>query len=297
VKVIVPPLKSQGIKTKLVPWILEHVPRVEGRWIEPFFGTGVVGFNANFPRAVFNEINPHIINFYRGIQTGAITPAVVDQYLREEGDKLRSAGNEGYDHYLLVRERFNSSFGSLDFLFLNRAGFNGMMRFSKAGKWNIPFCQKPDRFRAGYRTKIVNQVRAIQSRMCATWEFQNGPFKEVIAEAREEDFIYCDPPYFARHTDYFNRWGDEEEQALYDELQATAAPFILSTWHHSPWRENPSIEKYWNKFRIVTRSHFYHAGAKEKNRNEIVEALVMNFEPRPTSEISCEQGQLELAPV
>jgi hypothetical protein len=37
-KVIVPPIKSQGIKTKLIPWIKDIAPKVNGRWIEPFLG-------------------------------------------------------------------------------------------------------------------------------------------------------------------------------------------------------------------------------------------------------------------
>ena len=38
------------------------------------------------------------------------------------------------------------------------------------------------------------------------------------------------------------------------------------------------IDKYWNEFNIVTRDHFYHSGAKEENRNSIVEALIFNFQ-------------------
>lgn len=42
-KVIVPPIKCQGIKTKIVPFIMEKVVRNEnGIWVEPFIGTGVV---------------------------------------------------------------------------------------------------------------------------------------------------------------------------------------------------------------------------------------------------------------
>lgn len=67
-KVIVPPIKSQGIKTKLVPWIMEIVPKSSGRWIEPFLGTGVVAFNSSYKEAILNDINPHIINFYKLIQ-------------------------------------------------------------------------------------------------------------------------------------------------------------------------------------------------------------------------------------
>ena len=51
-KVIVPPIKSQGIKTKLVPWIKDLVNRAnqKGKWIEPFLGTGVVAFNSGYKR-------------------------------------------------------------------------------------------------------------------------------------------------------------------------------------------------------------------------------------------------------
>ena len=36
-KIIVPPIKSQGIKTKLVPWIkdLAFVANQKGIWVEP----------------------------------------------------------------------------------------------------------------------------------------------------------------------------------------------------------------------------------------------------------------------
>ena len=49
-KIFVPPIKSQGIKTKLVPWITSVVDQLGldkkfSVWIEPFFGTGVVVFN------------------------------------------------------------------------------------------------------------------------------------------------------------------------------------------------------------------------------------------------------------
>ena len=45
-KVYVPPIKIQGIKTKIVPLISE-VAWVDDNitWIEPFMGSGVVGLN------------------------------------------------------------------------------------------------------------------------------------------------------------------------------------------------------------------------------------------------------------
>jgi len=280
-KVIVPPIKSQGIKTKLVPWIRDLVPSRSGRWIEPFLGTGVVGFNMGFERAIMSDSNPHIIRFYSDVQAGKITPGTVKGFLEKEAEFLCKADDKGYAHFRLVRDRFNTSFEPLDLLFLSRAGFNGMMRFNKSGKWNIPFCQKPERFRGAYVTKIVNQVKACAYLIKPDWQFLTRPFDEVIPMAKAGDVIYCDPPYHGRYVDYYNGWTEENEAKLFELLSATPARFIMSTWHHNDWRANEMIPKYWAKFNIVTKDHFYHGGAKEENRKAIVEALVFNFDAKP----------------
>ena len=279
-KIIVPPIKSQGIKTKLVPWIKDVMPKVKGKWIEPFLGTGVVAFNSGFKKAILNDANPHIINFYRGIQEGKITPPLMRQYLETEGDLLSKAGDNGYDHYRKIRGRFNKDFSPFDFIFLSRAGFNGMMRFGKKGNWNIPFCKKPDRFAQSYVTKICNQVSNVSKiiKPEPDWTFYNKSFADIIPLATKDDIIYCDPPYFGRYVDYYNGWTEQDEELLFNLLSKTKAKFILSTWHHNDWRENEMIAKFWNKFNIVTKDHFYHSGGNIENRRTIVEALVCNFD-------------------
>ena len=279
-KVIVPPIKSQGIKTKLVPWIMDLAPTVNGRWIEPFLGTGVVAFNSGFKKAILNDTNPHIINFYKKVQSGEITPPLMKQYLELEGDILSTAGDNGYDHYRAVRKRFNLEFSPFDFIFLSRAGFNGMMRFNKKGLWNIPFCKKPDRFAQAYITKIINQVSNVSKIIQPepNWIFYNKSFAEIIPMATADDIIYCDPPYYGRYVDYFNGWTENDEELLFNLLNCSKAKFILSTWHHNNWRANEMIDKFWNKFNIVTKDHFYHSGGKVENRQTIVEALICNFD-------------------
>ena len=104
-RTIVPPIKCQGIKTKLVPWIRAVIPSgFTGRWIEPFVGSGVVAFNIRSRKALLADSNPHLINFYKTIADEKITPLSVRSFLTKEGDELlRSDG----DHYYVVRERFN----------------------------------------------------------------------------------------------------------------------------------------------------------------------------------------------
>ena len=278
-KVRVPPIKSQGIKTKLVPWIADLTPIVKGKWIEPFLGTGVVAFSMGFQKAILNDANPHIINFYKGVQDKSITPESMQKYLDCEHKLLSTSGDNGYDHFRVVKNRFNEHFAPHDFIFLSRAGFNGMMRFNKKGGWNIPFCKKPNRFAQSYVTKIVNQVKSVASVIQPEpdWIFYNKQFSEIIPLATKDDIIYCDPPYFGRYVDYYNGWTEQDEELLFKLLSKTKAKFILSTWHHNDWRSNEMIEKYWNKFNIVTKDHFYHSGGKAENRQTVVEALVCNF--------------------
>lgn len=280
-RIIVPPIKSQGIKTKLVPWIMELSPACKGRWIEPFMGTGVVAFNTTSKKAILSDTNPHIINFYKEVQKKNITPALMREYLKEEGRLLSSAENNGYNHYLEVRTRFNSGeFSPYDFIFLSRAGFNGMMRFGSKGNWNIPFCKKPDRFAPAYITKIVNQLADVSKIIQPEpdWMFFNKSFEEIIPLATEDDIIYCDPPYYGRYTDYYNGWSEKDEECLYTLLSQTKAKFILSTWHHNEWRSNEMINKYWGRFNLMTKDHFYHSGGNLENRKPIVEALIFNFD-------------------
>lgn len=195
-KVNIPPIKSQGIKTKLVPWIKSIIPhKFEGRWIEPFAGTGVVAFNLAPKHALLCDTNLYLINFYNSISNGDITPEIVRDFLNREGANLL---DKGESHY--------------------------------------------------------------------------------IADGGINDIIYCDPPYIDRHVDYYNGWDDEHEKSLYQALSKTPSKFILSTWHHNNFRENEYIELLWNNFNILTKEHFYYIGGSEKNRNSMIEAIVINYD-------------------
>ena len=275
-KIKVPPIKTQGIKTKLTPWIGSILPpKLSGKWIEPFMGSGVVAFNLANKKAILSDTNIHLINFYEGIKSKEINSVIAKSFLEKEGLKLSEQGEK---HFYYIRDRFNESKDPLDFLFLNRSCFNGMIRFNNKGKFNVPFCKKPNRFAKAYITKIVNQVSYVEKLIIAKdFKFKNQSFEKAIADARKEDFIYCDPPYIARHNDYFNSWDEAEEETLFNLLKKVKCKFILSTWHYNKYRKNEYIERFWNIFNLVEKEHFYHVGAKQSNRNSMVELLVTNF--------------------
>jgi DNA adenine methylase len=239
-------------------------------------GTGVVAFNIAPNNALLCDTNPHLVNFYNSIAEGNITPERVREFLNREGSSLLEKGES---HYYEIRDRFNKEHNPLDFLFLNRAGFNGMIRFNRKGEFNIPFCRKPQRFVQAYVTKIVNQVSCV-ARLLETrnFVFKCQDFNESANQGTSDDIIYCDPPYIDRHVDYYNGWDGEHEKALYHALSKTPSKFILSTWHHNDFRKNEYIDSLWNEFNILTREHFYHVGGNEENRKPIIEAIVTNYD-------------------
>ncbi len=273
-RVGVPPIKIQGIKTKLVPFILANIEwNGKGRWIEPFLGSGVVAFNVAPQSALLCDSNIHIINFYKAIQSQRITVEEIESFLQAEGKKL-SVG--GVEHFYAVRERFNKHKSPLDFLFLNRSCFNGVIRFNGKGLFNTPFGHKPERFSRSYITKICNQVRWIAKQMKGKdWEFAIMPWRLALDAARSDDFAYLDPPYIGRHTDYFNCWAAKDAEDLATEARQLKGGFALSMWLENKYRKNEHIAKSWSGNVIRTMTHFYHVGATEDLRNDMEEALVI----------------------
>ncbi len=270
----VPPIKTQGIKTKLVKFIDTNISwSGKGKWIEPFLGSGVVMFNLEPKRVLATDSNMHIINFYKGIQKGKITPEKVKQYLEFEGNNLLKKGEE---HYYNIRKRFNDNGDSLDFLFLSRACFNGVMRFNSKGRHNVPFCRKPTRFTKAYITKITNQVKWLHDLMKEKeWTFETADWRTSLAKSKKEDFIYLDPPYFGRHTDYYNQWSESDLQDLAMILKKSPCGFALSLWLQNKYRTNEYVEKLFSEFTIKTMEHFYHVGSSENLRNSMIEALII----------------------
>lgn len=277
-KVQIPPIKCQGIKTKLIPFIRENINWTDesGYWIEPFVGTGVVLFNIAPQKAICSDRNVHIINFYKGIQDKTITADTVRDYLEYHGNLLLEKGEP---YYKEMRDYFNESADPFAFLFLNRSDFNGMIRFNKSGKFNVPFCKKPERFSKAYITKICNQVDAVSKIMEGKdWQFIHCDWRETMEKAKEGDFVYLDPPYIGRDTSYVAEWSDQDAIDLSIYAHKTKAKVGLSMWKENKYRKNEHLEIYWNDFYMKEVNHFYHIGAKESNRNAMIEVLALNKE-------------------
>ncbi len=208
-----PPLKWAGGKRWQVPHLRPlwraHAHR---RLVEPFCGGLAVALGLMPARALLNDINPHLINFYAWLKRG----------LRAE---IRMTYDE--DVFYGHRARFNAllrdgadatSEAAALFYYLNRTGYNGLSRFNSRGEFNVPFGQYS-------RISYVRDFSAYKAAFSG-WDFTVGDFERIRLDA--DDFIYADPPYDVAFTTYAKekfRWRDQVRAAEW--LASHPGPVVL----------------------------------------------------------------------
>jgi DNA adenine methylase len=209
-----PPLKWAGGKRWLVPHLRplweQHRQR---RLVEPLCGGLAVTLGLMPERALLNDVNPHLINFYRWLEQGL---AVVVP-MRNDADTYYAYRDQ---FNLLVKEgRLASSRAAELFYYLNRTGYNGLCRFNRSGEFNVPFGR--------YKSIMYKEDFYEYTGVFAGWEFRCGDFRELDLD--HDDFIYADPPYDVEFTQYSqNGFKWEDQVRLTQWLSNHPGPVVLS---------------------------------------------------------------------
>ncbi|MFQ5768237.1 MAG: DNA adenine methylase [Acidobacteriota bacterium] len=212
--VVRPPLKWAGGKRWQVPHLRPlwagHSHR---RLVEPFCGGLAVTLNLSPRRALLNDVNPHVINFYSWLKNGLI----IDVQMRNS-QRLYYAHRKRFNELLAEGGAASGEAASL-FYYLNRTGYNGLCRFNRSGEFNVPF----GRYKKITYTRDFSAYRATFSQ----WEFLNRDFECVPLE--RGDFVYADPPYDVEFTQYAKdgfAWEDQVRAAEW--LSRHEGPVVLS---------------------------------------------------------------------
>ena len=274
-KVIKSPLKYQGSKLKLVPWIKEIAqfnPDKE-KWIEPFFGSGVVGLNMDAQVARVNDINPHVVNLFKMLNDNSYFLGGMKATLDTHDKLLRRFGEE---YYYEMREHFNENFNPNTLLFLNHTCFNGVMRFNQKGKYNVPFCKKTDKLSESYREDLYNRLQYAKE-VTKDWGFYSIDYKEMFMGLDTSCVVYLDPPYIDRTNNYYDSWTEKNELELHELVMNTPARVVLSTWYEANGKRNKYVESLWGDLNLHKKDHRYIVGQKKSNRYPVVEGLLTNF--------------------
>jgi len=183
-------------------------------------------------RALLNDVNPHVVNFYRWLKRGLSTEL-----------PMRNSESLYYRH----RKRFNALLGNGGrgsdeaaalFYFLNRTGYNGLCRFNSQGGFNVPF----GRYATINYTRDFSPYRDVFS----GWDFSVRDFERIPLD--RSDFVYADPPYDVEFTHYAKdgfTWDDQVRTAEW--LAKHPGPVVLSN------QATPRIVRLYRKLRFTLR--------------------------------------------
>ena len=193
-----PPLKWAGGKRWLVPY-LRPLWRTfsRRRLVEPFCGGLAVALGLDPRKALLNDANPHLINFYRHLQSGLVV-SIPMKYKSELYYQYRAEFNR-----LAASKRGRRSRKAAQlFYYLNRTAFNGLCRFNRSGEFNVPFGRYWD---ITYKSDFTPYAEPL-----SRWTFSEGAFDSI--EVLPKDFIYADPPYDVQFRQYASDGFDWEAQ-------------------------------------------------------------------------------------
>lgn len=265
-----PFLKWAGSKKWLVRRGL-HIPDRFERYIEPFVGSGAVFFDISPKVAILSDSNSFLMNCYREIKLD--WRAVFQHY-----EALFS--RHSADTYYEVRAKLSSKGAEAagQFLYLNRACFNGIFRVNLEGKFNVPIGSKVSN--PFSQRDFIAWSKALEGA-----ELRTGDFEEVIADAGEGDFIFADPPYtvahnrngFIEYNEKIFSWDDQVRLAsALLKARQRGAKFTITNANHQSVRQ--LYEPYFAIEDVDRRSAI--AGSALK-RGLISEIVVRSFDIAP----------------
>ncbi|PIY60158.1 hypothetical protein COY95_03230 [Candidatus Woesearchaeota archaeon CG_4_10_14_0_8_um_filter_47_5] len=212
-------VKWAGGKTQLIEQLSPLFPRKFNGYLEPFVGSGAVFFyiiqKFNLSEAIISDINEELINTYQVIKED------VERLITELKQHKEYHIVEGSKYYLTIRATNPNELPLLEraarFIYLNKTCFNGLYRVNSKGQFNVPM--------GSYKNPDIIQEEKLRfiSKLLQPVTIKVMSFEKVFDLAKEEDFIYLDPPYYPllkgkSFTTYTKDNFLEEEQKLLAEV-------------------------------------------------------------------------------
>jgi len=296
-KIIKSPLFYVGDKYRVMPQLLNLFPREINTFYEPFVGGGTVFLNIVATKYYLNDIDSNLIDIHRYLIGSSRHPnkffsdveKVIYRYnlsrsFKEDiiPDSLKKKWKKTYFAkfnkvgYEKLREDVNKKNSPLILYILLIYGFNRMLRFNCAGRFNLPvgnvdFNKNVVNALNNYFDFVRNKNIIVSSR-----DFREFLFKRNFSK---EDFVYFDPPYIISASEYNKFWDQASESDLLnltDELNTKDIRFALSNVTHYNGNKNSLLIKWMKKYRVhkIKSNYINYHNNKQKRINEV---LITNY--------------------
>lgn len=269
-----PLVKYRGGKSKEIRYIKEHIPNFNGRYIEPFFGGGALFFHLEPQKAIINDINTKLIEFYKGvkfdfqtlkselleIEKTYTTNRKEFEQLKAEAPTERVKDNNEVLYYQ-IRDMFNgltekTYSNALLYFFINKTSYSGMIRYNSKGEFNVPYGR--------YKNLNTTLVTKSHSELLANTAIFNLDYKVIFEMAGEGDFMFLDPPYDCVFSDYgnaeykdgFNEKNHIELANAYKKLNCKALMVIGRTLLTEKLYGDMIVDEYKKSYAVNIRNRF-----------------------------------------
>lgn len=135
-KVLSPFIKWVGGKRQLLPQLIKYVPQSFRTYYEPFIGGGALLLRLAPTVAVINDYNEELTNTWSTVK---------NNYDELRDHLLFNQNNDSKEYYLNVRSadrdgriiKMTVSERAARFIYLNKAGYNGLWRVNSKGQNNV----------------------------------------------------------------------------------------------------------------------------------------------------------------
>ncbi len=274
------PLNYTGGKYKLLPQLLELLPKQVNTFVDLFAGGGNVSVNVKAEKVVFNDLMwqvPEMLQEFKKIG--------VEESLRKIDGYISSydLSKENKEGYLALRELYNK--GKSDPLMLYTLicySFNNQIRFNNKGAYNMPFGKDRSSFNPTLREKFIIFVQRLQSMEI---QFSSKDFRELDLDTLgENDFVYCDPPYLITVASYNENggWGEQAERDLLAKLNTldkAGVKFGLSNVFESRGKENIILKEWAKGYTVHYLDHTYSNCSyhKKDKQSKDIEVFITNY--------------------
>ena len=283
VKLIKSPMNYTGGKYKLLKQILPLFPdSVEGRFIDLFCGGCDIAINVKGNKIIANDINKKVIEIYQQMQKMNIDDILVYISSKIEEYGLTITNSEGYNKF---RDMYNDSEtkNPLDLFILICYSFNHQIRFNRDGKFNMPFGKERSYFNDVIKKNLIEFHKKITDKDIV---FTNFSFTDLkVEKLKENDFVYCDPPYLITCASYNEQdgWNETSERELLsklDEINEKKVKFALSNVLSNKGKNNDILIEWSKKYFVNHLNHTYsncsyHAMDRDKTTTD--EVLITNY--------------------
>lgn len=277
------PMNYTGGKYKLLNDIIPIFPENIDTFVDLFAGGLNVGINVNANKIIVNDQINYLIDLYKYFNNNTTDYIIknIEDTINEY--ELSLTNTESYNK---LREDYNNSPSEGKLFVLICYAFNHQIRFNNNHKFNTPFGKERSSYNAKIKENLIEFCNKLHSK---DFEFYNNDFNNFnLNDLKNNDFVYCDPPYLISTGSYndgkrgFKDWTLKEEKQLLnklDKLNENGIRFALSNVLIHKGNENAELIE-WSKKYIIHylkkdyKNCSYHL--KDKTSNT-VEVLITNY--------------------